>query len=81
MTYRRIGVIEVDQFISAPPSRVWQALTDPELHSKWWAEGDIAEALEHEFHLQMPGFGSIPCKLVESRPTSGSSIPSTVNGP
>lgn len=68
MTYRRIGVIEVDQFIAVPPARVWQALTDPGLHSKWWAEGDIAETLGHEFHLQMPGFGSVPCRVVESRP-------------
>lgn len=67
MTYRRTGTIEVDQFIATPPARVWQALTSPELHSQWWAEGDVAEDVGHEFHLQMPGFGSIPCKVIESR--------------
>jgi uncharacterized protein YndB with AHSA1/START domain len=68
MTYRRIGVIEVDQFIAAPPARVWQALTEPEQHARWWAEGDVAPELGHEFHLRMPGFGEIPCTVVESRP-------------
>ena len=36
------GVIRCDQFLSHPPARVWQALTDPELHAKWWAAGELA---------------------------------------
>ncbi len=68
MTYRRTGPIRVDQFISAPPARVWRALTDPELHARWRAPGDVAEDVGHEFRLEMPGFGSIPCRVVESRP-------------
>ncbi|MEB3021918.1 SRPBCC family protein [[Mycobacterium] crassicus] len=68
MTYARTGAISVDQFIDAPPAKVWRALTEPGLHEKWWAPGDIAETVGHEFHLQMPGFGSIPCRVVESVP-------------
>lgn len=68
MTYTRTGAISVDQYIAAPPEKVWRALTDPELHEKWWAPGDVAEHLGHEFHLEMPGFGAIACKVVESRP-------------
>ncbi len=68
MTYRRTGTIRVDQFIAAPPSRVWRALTDPALHARWWAAGDVAEDVGHEFRLEMLGFGSIPCRVVESRP-------------
>ncbi|MDD4868536.1 MAG: SRPBCC domain-containing protein [Mycobacterium sp.] len=68
MTYARTGTITVDQYIDAPPMKVWRALTNPELHEKWWAPGDIAEHVGHEFHLQMPGYGSIPCKVVESEP-------------
>jgi uncharacterized protein YndB with AHSA1/START domain len=68
MTYARTGTIAVDQFIDAPPTAVWRALTDPELHARWWAPGDVAEDLGHEFHLEMPGFGSIPCTVVESQP-------------
>lgn len=68
MSYARTGTISVDQFIDAPPEKVWRALTDPDLLAKWWAPGDIADHVGHEFHLEMPGFGSIPCRVVESEP-------------
>ncbi|GAA4863839.1 SRPBCC domain-containing protein [Saccharopolyspora cebuensis] len=68
MAYARTGTISVDQFIDAPPAEVWRALTDPKLHARWWAPGDIAEHVGHRFHLEMPGFGSIPCEVLESRP-------------
>lgn len=63
---RDIGTISVDQFIAAPPAKVWRALTEPALHAKWWAPGDIAATVGHEFHLEMPGRGPIPCKVIES---------------
>ena len=31
------GVIRLSQFIDHPPSKVGKALTDPEIHAKWWA--------------------------------------------
>lgn len=68
MTYARTGTISVDQFIDATPAKVWRTLTEPNLHEKWWAPGDIAANVGHEFHLQMPGYGSIPCKVLESQP-------------
>ncbi|GAA1754155.1 SRPBCC domain-containing protein [Streptomonospora arabica] len=68
MTEGRTGTISVDQFIAAPPRKVWRALTEPDLHAKWWAPGDVAETVGHEFHLDMPGFGAIPCKVLESVP-------------
>ncbi|MGC7094114.1 SRPBCC family protein [Amycolatopsis lurida] len=68
MTYTRTGTIHVDQFMNVPPAKVWRALTDPELHAKWWAPGDISDRPGHEFHLRMPGFGDIPCKIVEAEP-------------
>lgn len=68
MTYARTGAISLDQFIEAAPSKVWRALTDSELLAQWWAPGDIGDHVGHEFHLQMPGFGSIPCKVIESQP-------------
>lgn len=68
MTYARIGTISVDQFVAAPPAKVWRALTEPDLHARWWAPGDVAERVGHEFHLQMPGYGSIPCRVLESQP-------------
>ena len=68
MSYRRTGSIEVDQFIRASPAQVWAALTDPETHARWWAPGDVADVVGHEFHLEMPGFGSVPCRVVASEP-------------
>ena len=68
MSYRRTGSIEVDQFIRATPARVWAALTDPETHARWWAPGDVADVVGHEFHLEMPGFGSVPCRVIASEP-------------
>jgi uncharacterized protein YndB with AHSA1/START domain len=59
------ATISVDQFIAAPPAKVWRALTTPELHARWWAAGDITATLGHRFHLEMPGWGSIPCEVTE----------------
>jgi uncharacterized protein YndB with AHSA1/START domain len=64
----RIGSVSVDQFIAAPPDKVWRAITEPELLATWWAEGDIAPTVGHRFHLQMPGFGAIPCIVTEVEP-------------
>jgi uncharacterized protein YndB with AHSA1/START domain/DNA-binding transcriptional ArsR family regulator len=63
-----IATISVDQFIAASPAKVWKALTDPELHGRWWAPGDIAAIPGHRFHLDMPGWGSIPCEVIEVEP-------------
>lgn len=68
MTNTRTATISVDQFIAASPATVWRALTEPELHGRWWAPGDIAAVVGHEFHLHMPGWGSVPCKVTEVEP-------------
>ncbi len=68
MTDARTSTISVDQFIAAPPEKVWRGLTDPELHARWWAPGDIAAVVGHEFHLEMPGWGSVRCEVLEVEP-------------
>lgn len=68
MTEARIGTVSVDQFIAAPPAKVWRALTEPDLLAKWWAPGDVEATVGHRFHLEMPGFGSIPCTVTEVEP-------------
>ncbi|RZL80563.1 MAG: SRPBCC domain-containing protein [Rhodococcus sp. (in: high G+C Gram-positive bacteria)] len=68
MTDRTTTMISVDQFIAAPPATVWRALTEPELLARWWAAGDIAATVGHKFHLDMPGWGSVPCEVVEVEP-------------
>ena len=60
--------IAVDQFIAAPPAKVWRALTDPDLLARWWAPGDIAATVGHRFHLQMPGWGAVPCEVTDVEP-------------
>jgi len=57
--------IEVDQFVARPPAAVWEALTTPELLAKWWVAGDIAPVVGHTFLLEMPGWGNIPCEVLE----------------
>jgi uncharacterized protein YndB with AHSA1/START domain len=73
MTDTRVGnnltaTLTLDQFIAAPPEKVWRGLTEPELLARWWAPGDIAPVVGHEFHLEMPGWGSVPCKVLVAEP-------------
>ena len=60
--------IALDQFVAAPPERVWRTLTEPELVARWWAPGDVAPVVGHRFHLQMPVYGSVPCEVTEAEP-------------
>lgn len=64
MTTHR-STIRVDQFIAASPETVWRTLTEPELVARWWAQGNIAATVGHEFTLEMPGFGAQPCRVLE----------------
>lgn len=68
MTAPSTETITVDQFVAASPARVWRTLTDPDLHARWWAPGDVAAVVGHRFQLQMPGYGAIPCEVVEVVP-------------
>jgi uncharacterized protein YndB with AHSA1/START domain len=62
------AVIRCDQFIGHPPARVWQALTDPELHAKWWAAGDVRPVVGHRFTLDMGNWGEQPCEVLAVEP-------------
>jgi uncharacterized protein YndB with AHSA1/START domain len=59
------ATIRVDQFVAAPPATVWRLLTEPELMRLWWAEGEVAAVVGHQFTLDMPGYGKQPCKVLE----------------
>jgi uncharacterized protein YndB with AHSA1/START domain len=63
MTTER-GVIQLSQFIDHPPAKVWLALTDPALHAKWWAAGDVKAVVGHRFTLDMGPWGKQPCEVV-----------------
>ncbi|MEV4928113.1 SRPBCC family protein [Streptomyces roseoverticillatus] len=45
---------------------MWKALTDPELHARWWAAGDIRPVVGHRFTLDMGNaFGHRSCEVTE----------------
>jgi uncharacterized protein YndB with AHSA1/START domain len=62
------ATIRVDQFVAAQPANVWRLLTEPDLVRLWWAEGDVAAEVGHQFTLDMPGYGRQPCKVLEVDP-------------
>jgi uncharacterized protein YndB with AHSA1/START domain len=62
------GVIRLSQFIDHPPAKVWRALTDPGLHAKWWAKGDVRAEVGHRFTLDMGSWGQQPCEVVAVEP-------------
>lgn len=59
------GVIETEHFYAHPPAAVWQALTDPDLHARWWAPGDVRAVVGHRFELDMGKWGQQPCEVLE----------------
>ena len=63
-----LASIEHSQVIAHPPARVWQALTDPALHAKWWAAGDVRPEVGHEFTLDMGEWGKQRCTVLAAEP-------------
>lgn len=64
----RFATIRVDQFVAAPPAKVWRLLTEPALMRLWWAEGQVAAVVGHQFTLDVPGYGKRPCTVLEVNP-------------
>lgn len=60
-----LQVIQLEHVYNFPPSRVWQALTDPALHARWWAAGDIRPVVGHRFDLDMGKWGKQRCEVLE----------------
>jgi uncharacterized protein YndB with AHSA1/START domain len=54
--------------VAAPPEKVWRLLTEPELMRLWWAEGQVAPVVGHQFTLDMRGYDKQPCKVLEVDP-------------
>jgi len=62
------AAIRCDQFIPHPPAAVWRVLTDPGLHARWWAPGDVRPVVGHRFTLDMGQWGHQPCEVLEVDP-------------
>jgi uncharacterized protein YndB with AHSA1/START domain len=61
-------VIHLEHFYAHAPSAVWRALTDPQLHARWWAAGDVRPVVGHRFDLDMGPFGKQPCEVLDVEP-------------
>ncbi|HKU38334.1 MAG TPA: SRPBCC domain-containing protein [Polyangiales bacterium] len=62
------GVIRLEHEYKQSPAAVWRALTDPELHARWWARGDVRPIVGHRFELDMGKWGKQPCEVVAVEP-------------
>jgi len=62
------AAIRLDHYYPHPPAAVWKALTDPELHARWWAAGDVRPIVGHRFELDMGPWGKQPCEVVAVEP-------------
>ncbi|MDB6082785.1 MAG: hypothetical protein JWN43_666 [Gammaproteobacteria bacterium] len=62
-------IIVVDYKLSAPPEKVWRALTEPELLERWLMPNDIAPIVGRTFTFRTapaPGFdGIVHCRVEE----------------
>jgi uncharacterized protein YndB with AHSA1/START domain len=58
------ATITLDHFYACAPSLVWRALTDPELHARWWAAGNVKPVVGHRFELDMGQWGQQPCEVL-----------------
>ena len=62
------GAIRLSQFINHSPAKVWEALTEPEIHAKWWVKGDVKAVIGHRFTLDMGSWGQQPCEVIAVDP-------------
>jgi uncharacterized protein YndB with AHSA1/START domain len=60
-----LQTLTFDQYVAAPPAAVWQSIATPEGIASWWVPGDIAAVVGHRFLLEMPGWGNVPCEVLE----------------
>ncbi|GAA3393607.1 SRPBCC family protein [Cryptosporangium minutisporangium] len=47
-----LTAIHVDEFLPHPPTRVWDALTNPDALAKWFLPGDFKPVVGHRFRFQ-----------------------------
>jgi uncharacterized protein YndB with AHSA1/START domain len=62
------AVIHLEHVYAHSPAAVWRALTDPALHARWWAAGDVKAEVGHTFELDMGPWGKQPCEVLAVEP-------------
>lgn len=60
--------VTIDQPINASTADVWERISTPEGIARWWVPGNIAPILNHEFILEMPKWGNVPCRVIAVEP-------------
>jgi uncharacterized protein YndB with AHSA1/START domain len=64
-------IIRTDQFLPYPPTRVWKALTDPDLLARWLMPNDFKLAVGHQFtfkNFPIPAVkfgGTVYCEVLD----------------
>lgn len=57
--------IRIERYYEHTPEAIWRVLTDPELHARWWAAGDVRPVVGHKFELDMGAWGKQRCEVLE----------------
>jgi uncharacterized protein YndB with AHSA1/START domain len=66
--------VELDQYFTHPPAKVWRVLTEPELIARWLMPNDFEPTIGHRYTLRtspvaQTGFnGVIECEVLEIVP-------------
>jgi uncharacterized protein YndB with AHSA1/START domain len=60
--------ITVEQFLSHPPARVWQALTDPEQLARWLMPNTFTPKVGHRFTFDAGSWGDTHCEVLALEP-------------
>jgi uncharacterized protein YndB with AHSA1/START domain len=62
---KQLGEIRLEHVYTQAPTKVWRALTLPEMVARWWAPGDIRAEVGHRFEMDMGQWGKQPCEVLE----------------
>src|SRR5579872_49461 len=62
---KTLEVIQIERFYPHAAAAVWRALTNPPLHARWWAAGDVRPIVGHKFDLDMGPWGKQPCEVLQ----------------
>ncbi len=52
----------VERELSAPPEKIWRALTQPHLIEEWLMKNDFAPVVDHRFHFRAD-WGAVECQV------------------
>ena len=60
--------VVVERELSAPPEKLWRALTQPHLIEEWLMKNDFQPAVGHRFNLRGEWGGVLDCEVLTVEP-------------